>query len=335
MNEIVKTYSLNETIQLADLFARSGYFTDATDVAKAVVKIKAGEALGIDPFTAMSGIYIVNGKPVIGSGIMAGLIKRSGRYNYRVIENTDEVCRIEFFENGKSIGFSKFTIEDARKAKITNKPTWTAYAGAMLYARAIAIGFRMFTPDLAFGSVYVEGEIVEDATPISNPPIATLQAPQHPSSRPLDRVKALDRIADLGGDTDLAATLTDEDLIQYGKNLAAERKAAETEVVKDNGLKTANRKEVTGIVKDYRFVKNNTVQFTIEDTDGNDVRCTLFSQRSAWHQVASVASGEPVWTVKPDSFLSVAGDIQTHEKYGDQLIVDEVVEIEGDEEFNP
>jgi len=47
-------------------------------------------------FASMTGIYIIKGKPAIGANPMAAAVKRSGKYNYRVIEHTDQSCKIAF-----------------------------------------------------------------------------------------------------------------------------------------------------------------------------------------------------------------------------------------------
>jgi len=110
-----------EIMTIAKSFADSGMFPDCKSMAQAAVKIQAGREFGIQPFAAMSGIHIIQGKPTIGAGLMAARVKGFGKYDYKVIEHNDKVCSIEYFEklpgNGlRSIGVSTFTIEDARKA---------------------------------------------------------------------------------------------------------------------------------------------------------------------------------------------------------------------------
>lgn len=152
--------SLPEMLKMADMFAASGMFADAREKGQAFVKIQAGAELGILPFQAMAGIHIIKGKPAIGSGLIAAKVKASGKYNYKVLEQTDKVCRIEFFEkvSGKfeSIGISEMTIEQARKQGSQNLDRLPLN---MLFARAISNGVRWHCPDVFMGSVYTPDEM--------------------------------------------------------------------------------------------------------------------------------------------------------------------------------
>ncbi len=57
-----------EMLQIGKVFAESGMFVDAKAAAQAIVKIQAGQEIGIPPFAAMSGIHIIQGKPTMGAG---------------------------------------------------------------------------------------------------------------------------------------------------------------------------------------------------------------------------------------------------------------------------
>ena len=134
---IIKSYSDVESV--AKAMVASGFFTDATKVSQAIVKIMAGNEIGIGPFGSMNGIHIIQGKPAFGANIMASKVKASGRYNYRVTEMTDANCTIEFMEhfNGSwtSIGTSSFSIADAKKAGTKNLDK---FPRNMLFARAMS-----------------------------------------------------------------------------------------------------------------------------------------------------------------------------------------------------
>ena len=91
---------LGDLMSMGKAFAESGMFPDSTKAAQAIVKIQAGQEMGISPFASMSGIHMIKGKPTIGANIMASCVKRSGKYNYKVKEMTDKICSIDFcFEN--------------------------------------------------------------------------------------------------------------------------------------------------------------------------------------------------------------------------------------------
>lgn len=152
-----------DVMSLGSVLARSGYFQDARDEAQAVVKILAGAEMGIGPIAAMMNLYIVKGRVSMAANLMAAQVKRSGKYDYRVITLTDQECLLEFFEAGKSVGVSSFTAADAKRAGTQNM---NAYPRNMLFARAMSNGAKWYCPD-AFGgtTVYVPGEISDDDQP--------------------------------------------------------------------------------------------------------------------------------------------------------------------------
>lgn len=145
--------------RLAKACAQSGYFKDATDAAKAYVKVCAGVELGIGPVQAMTGIHIVQGKPTLAASLVGALIKRSGRYDYRVTSLDDTACTLTFYEDGKPVGDSTFTTKDAEKAGLTKNPTWKSFPRNMLLSRALTNGARWYCPDVFGGAVYTPDEL--------------------------------------------------------------------------------------------------------------------------------------------------------------------------------
>jgi len=153
---IVQQLPISELMNLAKAFAESGMFADTKSAAQAIVKIQAGQEIGIPPFAAMTGIHIIQGKPTIGAGLIASRLKGSGKYDYRVIEASEKVCSIDFYQGNTKIGNSTFTIEDARKALTKNIDK---FPKNMLFARAISNGVKWYCPDIFSGPVYVPEEM--------------------------------------------------------------------------------------------------------------------------------------------------------------------------------
>lgn len=144
----------------AQAMAQSGFFTDARDVSKAMVKVLAGRELGLGPFASMTGIHIIQGRPAMGANLIATLIKNDPRYDYRVAELTDDICTIVFFEGGQPVGESTFTRADARRAGTKNLDK---FPRNMLFARAISNGARWYTPGIFGGTVvYTPEELGAD-----------------------------------------------------------------------------------------------------------------------------------------------------------------------------
>jgi hypothetical protein len=154
MNQIVK--SAADALTIGETFFKSGMFSDIKSAQQAVVKIMAGAEMGISPFAAMSGIHIIQGKPTIGAGLMAARVKGFGKYDYKVLEHSDKICSIEYFQGANSLGISTFTIEDAKKAGTKNLDK---FPKNMLFARAMSNGVKWYTPDIYENPVYVPEEM--------------------------------------------------------------------------------------------------------------------------------------------------------------------------------
>jgi hypothetical protein len=163
----VQQINTTDIMNISKAFYESGMFTDIKSVAQAMVKISAGQEIGIPPFAAMTGIHIIQGKPTIGAGLIASRLKGSGKYDYRVVEASEKVCSIDFYQGNTKIGNSTFTIEDARKALTKNIDK---FPKNMLFARAISNGVKWYCPDIFSGPVYVPEEMqvvtTEEATHI-------------------------------------------------------------------------------------------------------------------------------------------------------------------------
>lgn len=158
-NAAIMPQSVDDLIRVGKMLAASGYFADAKSEAQAVAKVLAGLELGLSPMVSMTGVHVIEGKPSVGAHLMAALVRRSGRYDYRVIEHTDAVCEIEFLDGGQAIGRSRFTMEDAKKAGASTRPNWQRYPRNMLFARAMSNGVRWYCPDVTTMPLYTPEEL--------------------------------------------------------------------------------------------------------------------------------------------------------------------------------
>ena len=161
MDNALAIYNQFSQLQAAaQVLYKSRYFSDVQDEAKAIVKVMAGAELGLPPFASMTGIHIIQGKPALGANVIATLIKNDPRYNYRVLEMSDTICRIQFYESGEPCGVSEFTAQDAKKAGTKNMDK---FPKNMLFARAISNGAKWFTPGIFGGApVYTPDELGAD-----------------------------------------------------------------------------------------------------------------------------------------------------------------------------
>jgi tRNA isopentenyl-2-thiomethyl-A-37 hydroxylase MiaE len=164
---------IKATMELGEIFAKSGMFSDTQTAAQAMVKIMAGQELGLTPIASMNNIHFVQGKPVIGATVIAGLVQASARYDYKILKHDKTECSIQFYrrENGKFIEHGVpvvYTIEDAKAAELAGKGTWAKHPADMLFSSAIRKGARRYCAELFRGVLnspdtddYVESETVE------------------------------------------------------------------------------------------------------------------------------------------------------------------------------
>lgn len=169
--------SQRDPIAIAKHFASSGYFKDARDMSQAVVKIVAGEELGIGPMASMQGIHVIEGKPSLSANLLATLVRKHPDYDYRVVQVNDKGAEIAFTRNSEKLGDSIFTVEQAQRAGLMRDGSgWKKYPEAMCFARALSQGVRWYCPDVTAGSVALlpeelgaavddRGELVPDDAP--------------------------------------------------------------------------------------------------------------------------------------------------------------------------
>lgn len=182
---------LNVVDQYAKRAVESRLFGSLT-VSQAAILIINGAEMGIPhPIAAIRGISVVRDKIMISAGLMSALIKQSGRYDYNVIEETDRICRIQFLKlvagNWLVSGETKFDVDDAKAAGTQNM---AKFPSDMLFARCMSRGLRRHCPDVLYGNVYVEGEIVENDVPVTGN-VAKVFAPEQPKALQIEATSTI------------------------------------------------------------------------------------------------------------------------------------------------
>ena len=165
----VSSPSFEQLGRLAKSFALSRYFDDLKGdanqmVAQAFTKIITGQEFGVPPSAAIRGINIIKGKPSISAGLMSGLIKKSNKYDYRIVERSEKRCEISCFEiiGGKRESLGPNIVWDLVKAEtagLVGKDIWKKYPDRLLFARAISEACTIYFPDLLLGNVYTPEEL--------------------------------------------------------------------------------------------------------------------------------------------------------------------------------
>ena len=142
----------------------SGLLPDSIKNLKQALMIALkGKELGLELFYALSHISVVNGKCMIEGQAMLSLIyKKYPNAQIRYVtprEKRDLEATVTMSRSPEEDPDEfTFSMEDAKRAGLTNKPPWKQYPQDMLRWRAVGQGARFKFPD-AVGGLYVPGEL--------------------------------------------------------------------------------------------------------------------------------------------------------------------------------
>jgi hypothetical protein len=146
---------------MAETFHKSGALpAHINNAPKLMMILQTGVELGLKPMQAINSLYIVNGRIAMSAQAMLGKLLQSGvKLDWKTDSPT--ACEVEFSGLERPTYTGKFTIEEAQKAGLVKPGSpWQTYPAAMLRARAVSIGARVFCPDIISGS-YTLDEVAE------------------------------------------------------------------------------------------------------------------------------------------------------------------------------
>jgi hypothetical protein len=147
--------SVDEAMRLGQIMGASGMF-EGVKVEQAVAKVIAGRELGIGPMAAMRGVNIIKGKVSLSAELVATLIKRSGRYDFRA-DVADDHASVTIYDRGEALAPVTFTVDDAKRAKlIASDGNWVKYPGDMCFTKAVIRAARRHCPEVIGGAVYMD-----------------------------------------------------------------------------------------------------------------------------------------------------------------------------------
>ena len=152
--------TLDALKDFAQTALRSGLLPPAIKSPEAAfVIIATGRELGLSPMQSLRGIHVISGRPVLSAQMMLAIAKRSPSCVYfQLVESTTEQAIYETQRRGDPKPTRLvYTLDDARRAKLTNNPTWSAHPAAMLRARCSSALARDVYPDELLG-IYEEDE---------------------------------------------------------------------------------------------------------------------------------------------------------------------------------
>ena len=161
---------ISEIGEFALIASKSKMFGDANQ-EEILVKLMQGASWGIPPMTALSDVYIVKGKPQASGTLLRAMVRKSGLYDYRLVEHSDDAAEIEWLRvlpsgDREVLGSTRFDIARAKRQGLTSNRLYQTTPRDMLLARCTSVGVKANCPDVFMGTIYVEGEI-EDGPPVT------------------------------------------------------------------------------------------------------------------------------------------------------------------------
>lgn len=153
----------NMLLSVGGAIKASRVFGSAT-AEEAAIKLLFCYENGLPLTTASNGLYVVNGRIAAQTNVIAAQLRRHPDYDYEIIEITPTGATVAILRRGRDgqmteAGRASFTMDDAKRAGLTNKDNWKNYPEDLLFARALGRAQRRFAPD-AFGQpVYTPEEL--------------------------------------------------------------------------------------------------------------------------------------------------------------------------------
>ena len=182
--------TMAEAWKLAETFHASGLLPRGVNSpAAAFTIIATGAELGLSPMASLRSIHVIEGKPVLSAALIAGIVQRRPDLceGFALVESTETIATYETKRRGQEPVRMSFTIEQAQRARLTDKDNWKKYPHAMLRARASAELARAVYPDVV-GGLYDPDEIpgaearTAEPRPVVQPPPRRTLAAASPAS---------------------------------------------------------------------------------------------------------------------------------------------------------
>ena len=171
--------TMAEAWKLAETFHASGLLPrGVSSPAAAFTIIATGAELGLSPVASLRSIHVIQGRAVLSAALIAGIVQRRPDLceGFALVESSDTIATYETTRRGQAPVRMSFTLEQAQRARLTDKDNWKKYPHAMLRARASAELARAVYPDVV-GGLYDPDEIPgADVQPARREPSAPIVA---------------------------------------------------------------------------------------------------------------------------------------------------------------
>ena len=202
----VKMRDVAQVFGFAELLGKAGMMPKGASVEGAAVAIIAGASLGLNPFQAVQGIAVINGRPAIWGDAMVALVRGSGLLEDELVEyipDTKNCQAIRVTVKRKGVAsptVGMFSRPMAEKAGLWGKSgPWSQYPERMMLNRARAFAYRDAFADVLKGVRSAEEEqdavdVVDAAPPAPRKrasAAALIEADEAPTEAPIEEKATL------------------------------------------------------------------------------------------------------------------------------------------------
>ena len=145
--------------------------------AETAACILTGREIGLGPMESLAKIHVVDGRPGLSAELMRSLVLRAG-HRIRFTELTDKAVTIEGARAGTDdLTSVRWTMADAQRIGVADKPTWKQYPRQMLAARATSELCRLLFPDALGGVAATVEELDDETTPMPTVKVGRAERP--------------------------------------------------------------------------------------------------------------------------------------------------------------
>jgi hypothetical protein len=150
-------------VEQAQVLQKSGFLPVAVKSPEQAIAIALkGREIGVPMMQAFAHISVINGKTSVSSELQLALIyKNCSGAIVDYVQTNNEVCTIDAQRPGRKKQRFSFSMEDAKRAGLTEKENWKKYPAAMLRARCVSVVAHAMFPDSIIGIVSQEDEVSE------------------------------------------------------------------------------------------------------------------------------------------------------------------------------
>jgi hypothetical protein len=168
--QVAQLMSIKDVQDTAKAIVTSKMIAGVENESQAIVKILAGQELGLGPIASVNGLYVLNGRVGMMASVAGALLQKGGYYWTSIWDDVDNptACEVTFY--GPTLPatgwMNRFTVADAIRAKlIKTDGAHQKYPKDMLFNRAFMAGARKVAPSCLLNMGYEIDELREATAP--------------------------------------------------------------------------------------------------------------------------------------------------------------------------